>query len=95
MQVEGWLEPRRQRGYSEGGSTTEGSTPAAGGQLMQRDASTATESRILQVLESLDQRFQGVEQWATTLEVVQDLFGLDRDLEKAKKVKQRGEIRPQ
>jgi hypothetical protein len=35
-----------------------------------------------------------VEQWAKTLEVVQDVLGLDRDLERLKKIKNNSQIRP-
>lgn len=46
----------------------------------------------MQVLARLDERLMGVEQWATKLEVVQDLLGLDRDLDQVKKLKSKGGI---
>ena len=91
VQVEHWLEQRRVRGYYQGGDT--------GGDAASRLASAApvagaTDQRLVQVLESLDHRLQQVEQWPTSLDVVLDVLGLDRDLEKLKKVKSRSEIRP-
>ncbi|MDO7853142.1 hypothetical protein [Hymenobacter convexus] len=91
MQVEGWLEQRRQRGYYEGGPTTKGTAARAGEEAGASDAGS-TDQRLLRVLESLDRKLEGVEQWATTLEVVQDVLGLDRDLERVKKVKSKGHI---
>ncbi|MFC7669266.1 hypothetical protein ACFQT0_19355 [Hymenobacter humi] len=95
LQVEGWLERRRLQGYAQGGATSDGGSQAAAEeQAVGNRAGAASEQRLVQVLENLDRRLQGVEQWATTLEVVQDLFGLDRDLDKLKKVKAASEIRP-
>ena len=96
MQMEGWLERRRLQGYAQGGATTQGGSQVPSDESGRNpDEASATDRRLVQVLESLDKRLQGVEQWATTLEVVQDLLGLDRDLEKIKKVKRNSEIRPQ
>ncbi|WP_201979400.1 hypothetical protein [Hymenobacter rubidus] len=94
MQVEGWLEQRRQRGYYEGGPTSEGSSRASVDEWDVVVPKAAVNERMLQVLESLDKRLEGVEQWATTLEVVNDLLALDRDLEKIKQTKAKSEIRP-
>ena len=94
MQVEGWLEQRRQRGYYEGGPTTEGSSPAPGADVVSAGTTSAESQRLVRVLESLDQRLQLVEEWPTSFEVVLDLLGLDRDLTKLKKVKDKSEIRP-
>lgn len=94
MQVEGWLEQRRQRGYYEGGPTTEGNSSASGTDVVSAGATSAEAQRLVRVLESLDQRLQLVEEWPTSFEVVLDLLGLDRDLTKLKKVKDKSEIRP-
>ena len=83
LQVENWLEARRQRGsFVNGGTTTEGDTRAAGAA-----PETSTGSQLVQVLTSLDQRLQGVEDWATQLEVSLNLLDLDREQGKLKKVK--------
>ena len=92
LQVEGWLEARRQRGFYEGGPTTEGDNRAASSPT--RPAETAVNDQLVRVLTSLDQRLQGVEEWATQLEVVQDLLGLDRDMQKMKNVQNRAAIKP-
>ena len=95
LQVEDWLETRRQRGFYNGGTTTEGDTRAAGaaGAVAGTTApDAATNQQLVQVLASLDQRLQGVEQWATSLEVVNDLLGLSRELDKVKKVQSSSSI---
>ncbi|UOQ99916.1 hypothetical protein MUN81_10535 [Hymenobacter sp. 5317J-9] len=93
MQVEGWLEQRRQRGFYDGGPTTEPAGPKPGDDEEQV-VSGANGQRLTSVLESLDRRLAGVEQWATQLEVVADPFILNRDLEKAKKLQSKSDIRP-
>jgi len=85
LQVENWLEARRQRGsFYEGGTTTQGDTRAQGESLATDQAMGS--SQLVQVLASLDQRLQGVENWATQLEVVIDLLDLDRKQTTLKKV---------
>ncbi len=93
LQVENWLELRRQRGYYQGGPTSaDRSYPAAGEVGQADDMPASTNQQLVQVLASLDQRLQGVEKWATELEVVQDVLGLDRDLDRVKKLKGKGGI---
>ena len=95
LQVEDWLETRRQRGFYNGGTTSEGDTRAAGAASGQADPVAATSQQLVQVLASLDQRLQGVEQWATQLEVVNDLVGLSRELDKVKKAQNNASISSQ
>ncbi|MGI4762326.1 MAG: hypothetical protein ACRYF0_16570 [Janthinobacterium lividum] len=95
LQVEHWLEARRQRGFYEGGPTTAGdqrsaAADASAGELV----GEASQAQLVRVLASLDQRLQQVEQWPTQLEVVLDLLGLDREQAKIKKVQAKSEIRP-
>jgi len=94
VQVEHWLEARRQRGFYEGGPTSAGDRRTASGELAGELAGGASQSQLVQVLVSLDQRLQQVEQWPTQLEVVLDLLGLDREQEKLKKVKAKSAIKP-
>jgi acyl carrier protein phosphodiesterase len=90
LQVENWLEARRQRGsFVNGGTTTEGDTRAAGGATSPEAAS----SQLVQVLTSLDQRLLSVEDWAKNLKVYNDLLDLNRELEKAKKVQNQSAVR--
>lgn len=96
VQVEHWLEARRQRGsFYEGGPTSAGevrATPAAG---EGEPAGGASQAQLVQVLASLDQRLSQVEQWPTQLEVVLDLLNLDREQQKLKKVQARAAIKSQ
>ena len=93
LQVENWLELRRQRGYYQGGPTSDDRRyPAAGEAGLAGESSASTDQQLVQVLARLDQRLQGVEKWATELEVVQDVLGLDRDLDRVKKLKGKGGI---
>ena len=85
LQVENWLEARRQRGsFFDGGTTTKGDTRAQG-ELPADQASPW--AQLVPVLASLDQRLSKVEDWPTQLQVVLDLLDLDRQQEKIKKVK--------
>ncbi|MGI4760907.1 MAG: hypothetical protein ACRYF0_09390 [Janthinobacterium lividum] len=96
LQVENWLEARRQRGsFYEGGPTTAGDrrTGAASGQAGEQEGE-ASQAQLVRVLASLDQRLQKVEDWPTQLEVVLDLLGLDRAQTKIKQVQAKSEIRP-
>ena len=96
LQVESWLEARRQRGsFAEGGPTTASDrrAPAAGAVDVEQEPE-ATHRQLVQVLASLDQRLQKVEDWPTQLEVVLDLLGLDRAQDKIKKVQAKQAIRP-
>ena len=88
LQVENWLEARRQRGFYNGGTTTEGDTRAAGsaGLVVGTAESAATTQQLVQVLASLDQRLQQVEQWPTQLNVALDLLQLDREQKKLAKI---------
>ncbi|MDO7877676.1 hypothetical protein Q5H93_23255 [Hymenobacter sp. ASUV-10] len=86
MQVENWLEARRQRGFYEGGPTSAGSRPAAAGDEQPRPDQAAGDPRLVQVLESLDQRLRQVEQWPERLDVGLDLIQLDRAQKKLKQV---------
>jgi hypothetical protein len=91
LQVENWLEARRQRGsFFDGGTTTQGDTRAAGATAAPE---AAANSQLVQVLVNLDQRLQGVEEWAKNLTVSNDLLDLNRELEKAKKVQNRSAVR--
>jgi hypothetical protein len=45
-------------------------------------------------LQELNKHLVGVEQWAATLEMVQDLLGLDHAPERVKKVQVSAEVRP-
>jgi len=92
LQVEGWLEARRQRGFYEGGPTSEGDLRAAASSL--RPAEPAVNEQLVRVLASLDQRLQKVEEWPTQFEVVLDLLGLDRAQQKIKQVQNRSAITP-
>jgi hypothetical protein len=83
LQVENWLETRRQRGFANGGTTTEGDTRAAGAAGAPE---TTVNPQLVQVLAELNQRLVGVEEWATQLEVVINLLDLDREQSKLKKV---------
>jgi hypothetical protein len=83
LQVENWLETRRQRGFANGGTTTEGDTRAAGAAAAPEPAANP---QLVQVLAELNQRLVGVEEWATQLEVVINLLDLDREQSKLKKV---------
>jgi phage-related minor tail protein len=91
LQVENWLEARRQRGFVEGGPTTAGERRPAATEL---PTDPAEASQLVQVLASLDQRLARVEEWPTQLNVVLDLLGLARAQEKIKQVQSRSEIRP-
>ncbi|MGI4871460.1 MAG: hypothetical protein ACRYFX_09815 [Janthinobacterium lividum] len=93
IQVENWLEARRQRGFYEGGPTSEGDTRAATSLPAAPAEATASNAQLVQVLSSLDQRLREVEKWPTQLEVVLDLLGLDREQEKLKQVKSKGSIK--
>ncbi len=98
LQVEDWLETRRQRGFYNGGTTTEGDTRAAGATGLVAGTAApdaATNQLLVQVLTNLDQRLQGVEQWATDLTVSNDLLGLSRELDKVKKAQNNGNISSQ
>jgi hypothetical protein len=91
LQVENWLEARRQRGsFFDGGTTTAGDARAraATGQ------DGAEQSQLVQVLTSLDQRLRDVEQWPTQLNVALDLLDLAKKQDKIKQVQSRSEIRP-
>jgi hypothetical protein len=91
LQVENWLEARRQRGsFYEGGTTTPGDARAraATGQ------DGVGQTQLVQVLASLDQRLAKVEEWPTQLNVVLDLLGLAKEQDKIKQVQSRSEIRP-
>ncbi|TPG71972.1 phage tail tape measure protein [Hymenobacter nivis] len=94
LQVEDWLETRRLRGFAQGGATSDGGSqagppvPAAPGPT----AADANQDRLLQVLTSLDGKLQDVQDWATQLQVVNDLLGLDRDLKKVKQVQNKSGI---
>jgi hypothetical protein len=94
LQVENWLEARRQRGsFAEGGPTSNdraATSPAPAEPAEQANPN----QRLVQVLDSLDQRLQKVEEWPSQLEVVLDLLGLDRAQEKIKKVKTNSQIKP-
>jgi hypothetical protein len=92
LQVENWLENRRQRGFYDGGATTEGDNRAAESRPSQ--AAPAVTDQLVRVLTSLDQRLQGVEEWATQLEVHNDILGLDREMQKVKKVQNRAAVQP-
>jgi hypothetical protein len=91
LQVENWLEARRQRGFYDGGNTTQGDTRAQDA-LPAADQASGS-SQLVQVLVNLDQRLQGVETWATQLTVSNDLLDLSRELEKVKKVQNSSAIR--
>jgi hypothetical protein len=94
LQVEDWLEARRQRGsFAEGGPTSKDRQASADESAPQADQPSSNQ-QLLQVLSSLDQRLQKVEDWPTQLEVVLDLLGLDRAQEKIKKVKTNSQIKP-
>jgi hypothetical protein len=90
LQVENWLETRRQRGFVNGGTTTEGDTRAAGAAVAPE---TTANSQLVQVLAALNERLVDVEQWAKDLTVSNDLLDLSRELEKAKKVQNRSAVR--
>jgi hypothetical protein len=92
LQVENWLENRRQRGFYDGGTTTEGDNRAA--ESRPGPAAPAMNDQLVRVLTSLDQRLQGVEDWATQLEVHNDILGLDREMQKLKKVRNSSAIKP-
>jgi hypothetical protein len=91
LQVENWLEARRQRGFYEGGPTTQGDTRAQG-ELPASDQAPGN-AQLVQVLTNLDQRLQGVENWATQLEVINDIVGMNRELDKVKKVQNSSAVR--
>lgn len=91
LQVENWLEARRQRGFYEGGPTTAGERRPVATALPTDPAESA---QLVQVLASLDQRLARVEEWPTQLNVVLDLLGLTKAQEKIKQVQSRSEIRP-
>lgn len=92
LQIENWLEARRQRGsFVEGGPTTAGDRRAA---AADDPAGEASQAQLVRVLSSLDQRLQQVEQWPHEFEVVLDLLGLDRAQEKIKKVQLKSKITP-
>ena len=91
LQVESWLEARRQRGFYEGGPTTAGESRSA---VTSLPTDQAEQSQLVQVLASLDQRLARVEEWPTQLNVVLDLLGLAKAQEKIKQVQSRSEIRP-
>ncbi|MGI4870677.1 MAG: hypothetical protein ACRYFX_05795 [Janthinobacterium lividum] len=93
IQVENWLEARRQRGFYEGGPTSEGDTRAATALPAAPAEATASNAQLVQVLSSLDQRLREVEKWPTQLEVVLDLLGLDREQQKLKQVKSKGSLK--
>jgi hypothetical protein len=90
LQVENWLEARRQRGsFYEGGPTTAGDARARVAQL-----DGAEQSQLVQVLTSLNERLARVEEWPTQLNVALDLLDLAKKQEKIKQVQSRSEIRP-
>ncbi len=75
-----------------GGTTTAGDDRAQSARPVAPEP--AATPQLVQVLASLDQRLQGVENWATNLTVSNDLFNLNRELEKAKTVQNRSAVRP-
>ncbi|MGI4833266.1 MAG: hypothetical protein ACRYFK_07375 [Janthinobacterium lividum] len=88
LQVEDWLEARRLRGYAQGGATSDGGRPGSAADARPAtDATLDPNARLVEVLASLDQRLQKVEQWPTQLDVVLDLLQLDREQAKLKKIK--------
>jgi hypothetical protein len=93
VQVEQWLEAKRQqRGFIVGGPTSQAAPPvvtgdsAGGGDMAQ----LLRENR--DVLLQLSSRLGKMESWATTLQVVQHTGELDDDLAYVKKVKAAGGI---
>ena len=91
LQVENWLEARRQRGsFFDGGTTTAGDARAraATGQ------DGAEQSQLVQVLTDLNQRLAKVEEWPTQLNVALDLLDLAKKQKIIEQVQGRSEIRP-
>ncbi|SHL88154.1 phage tail tape measure protein [Hymenobacter psychrotolerans] len=92
-QVEQWLEVKRQRGYRDGGATSN-DVPAAGAPLPAAGAPlpAATDQQLVTVLVRLDARLGKVEEWATRLQVVQHTGELADDIDYVKKVRDAGSI---
>lgn len=95
LQVEDWLEARRQRGFFDGGPTTDSERRETRASApTEQAAGTDTQLLMLQAITALNQRLLGVEEWATQLEVVNDVLGMSRQLDKLKTVKSKSEIKP-
>ncbi len=85
--IEQHLEARRLRGFADGGGT---SGPAMAGMLNQ----PATDPRLINVLERLDTRLEGVEAWPSVLDVRLSTVMLEEELERRKKVRLDSQVRP-
>lgn len=91
LQIENWLEARRQRGsFFDGGTTTPGDVRARAATGQDVDG----QLQLVQVLASLDQRLAKVEEWPTQLNVVLDLLDLAKKQKMIEQVQGRSEIRP-
>ncbi|QIX60858.1 hypothetical protein HER32_06580 [Hymenobacter sp. BT18] len=92
MQVEGWLEQRRLRGYADGGATTDGGSQVPAGGIGTTSESAAVLGQLVEVMQELNGRLAGVEQWQSKLKVVQDLREVTDGVDDVKKVRQESSV---
>ncbi|MCA8831979.1 phage tail tape measure protein [Hymenobacter pini] len=95
LAVENWLEAKRLRGYAQGGPTAEGANSLAlamSSSLLNQD-SQEWQRQMLDVLQQLSGRLQGVESWATRLGVDLNLLQLEREQQTLVQVRQDSAIR--
>ncbi|UOQ71108.1 hypothetical protein [Hymenobacter cellulosilyticus] len=91
VQMEQWLETRRQRGFITGGPTSED-----GSQALDPDAeltrSPAVVGLLQQLVEGQRRQDERIDTWALELRVVQDTIGLSKELDMVKEVQTRNGI---
>ena len=88
VQIEQFLEAKRQRGYREGGATSDDVVPAVA-----TAPESATDPLLREVLTRLDSRLAGVEQWARELSVALDVHHLEQTLDERDATRKAAEIR--
>jgi hypothetical protein len=95
MQIEGYLEARRLRGYLAGGETGPAPAKALPGGPDATPAPLMTDvlERVVASLTKLDGRLEHVEQWQKELAVALVMDDLERELESRKKAMLRGSLK--
>ncbi|WBA42991.1 phage tail tape measure protein [Hymenobacter canadensis] len=94
MQVEQWLEQKRQRGggsYREGGPTTEGDSPVPVGAGLAGESSEVT-ALLRTLVEGQRRQDERIDTWARELTVVQQMYELDQAYDTYKKVNQQNGV---
>lgn len=89
VQIEQFLEAKRQRGYREGGATSDDVVPAAPAVA----PTSGNEQLLVQVLTRLDSRMASVEQWAKELSVHLQVHELEQTLDEREATRKAAEIR--